>query len=212
MKLKGFDYIYILIVLVDLYAIYYYPGLRMIVKPLIVSSLLIYYIQETGKMQQPIIMTALMFALIGDIFLLFDFPLFFQLGIAAFLIMQLCYISYFKRYFTAPKGNKLYYSIVAILAALIFNFLFFDKLGGYKIHVIVYSIAISIMVFMGINQSLSNSIFIGSLFFLVSDFTLAFHKFVSPDLKFLPFIVMATYAIAQYMIVKGVSVIREING
>lgn len=96
MKLKGFDWTYLVLVLIDIFAMYNYPGLRLISKPLIVSSLLIWYIMQTQEMQRPVILTALMFALIGDIFLLFDYPLFFQLGIAAFLIMQLCYINFFK--------------------------------------------------------------------------------------------------------------------
>jgi uncharacterized membrane protein YhhN len=208
MKLKIFDWVFIGLVLIDIFAIYQYPGLRLISKPLVVSSLLIWYILETGEKQKPIILSGLMFALIGDIFLLFDFPSFFIAGIASFLIMQLCYINYFKSYYKKPEGNNLYYSIAVLIFAVLFNILFFNKLGEYKIHVAIYSIAVAVMVFMGINQQLSKSIMIGSLFFLFSDFALAFNKFISPNVA-LPGFVMATYAIAQYFIVKGVSVLNK---
>ncbi len=203
MKSKSFDYIYISLVLIDLFAMYQFPGLRLISKPLIVTSLLIWYVMQTQEFQKPKILTALMFALIGDIFLLFDYPLFFQLGIAAFLIMQLCYVSFFRQYYIRPKGNYIYFSLCVLIAAMLFNALFFEKLGDYKFHVIFYSIAISTMVFFGINQQLSKFISIGSILFMVSDLTLAFNKFVTP-IGILPYFIMATYALAQYFIVKGV--------
>lgn len=205
MKLKGFDWAYLVIVLIDVFAMYKYPGLRLISKPLIVSSLLIWYIMQTQEMQRPVILTALMFALIGDIFLLFDYPLFFQLGIAAFLIMQICYINFFKSYFKKPEGNYLYYTIAIAVVAILFNTLFFTKLGDYKWPVLVYSIAIAVMVGFGLNQQFSKHIVTGSILFLISDFTLAYNKFVSPY-AVLPYIVMLTYAAAQYFIVKGVSI------
>jgi uncharacterized membrane protein YhhN len=205
MKLKGFDWTYIVLVLIDIFAMYKYPGLRLISKPLIVSSLLIWYIMQTQELQRPVILTALMFALIGDIFLLFDYPLFFQLGIAAFLIMQICYINFFKSYFKKPEGNYLYYTIAVAAVAILFNILFFEKLGDYKWPVVIYSIAIATMVSFGLNQQLSKYIVTGSILFLISDFTLAFNKFVAPN-AVLPYIVMLSYAAAQYFIVKGVSI------
>ncbi len=204
MKIKGFDWVYIILVLIDIFAIYKYPGLRLISKPLIVSSLLIWYIMQTQELQRPVFLTGLMFALIGDIFLLFDYDLFFQLGIAAFLIMQICYVLIFRNEYKKPKGKSIYYSLAIFLITIIFNVVFFDKLGAYKMHVMFYSAAICLMVFFGINQQLSNYIFIGSILFLISDFSLAFNKFVSPNF-ILPYFIMVTYALAQYFIVKGVS-------
>jgi uncharacterized membrane protein YhhN len=202
MKIKGFEWTYAVLVFLDLFAMYQYPGLRLITKPLIVSSLIIWYIIQTQEAQQPIVLTALLFALIGDIFLLFDYPLFFQMGIAAFLIMQICYIYDFKRYYVKPVGLKLYFSIGIFLIALFFDVFFFDKLGTFQIHVIVYSLAIAIMVFFGINQSLSKFIVVGSCFFLMSDFSLAYHKFIAQHALF-PYFIMITYVVAQYSIVQG---------
>lgn len=98
----------------------------------------------------------------------------------------------------------MYYTIAVALVAIIFNLLFFEKLGDYKWPVLVYSIAIAAMVGFGLNQQLSKHIVTGSILFLISDFTLAFNKFVSPNIV-LPYLVMLTYAAAQYFIVKGVS-------
>ena len=63
---------------------YLYLGLRLLTKPLIVSSLLLYYIAVAGDHQQPLVMLGLIFALLGDIFLMFDYPMFFQMGLASF--------------------------------------------------------------------------------------------------------------------------------
>jgi uncharacterized membrane protein YhhN len=204
-----FEVLFALVVLADLIAIYTAPTSSLvikpiiIIKPLIVATLIVWYIIGAGERQKPILLIALICALFGDIFLIFEGPFFFQSGIAAFLIMQLCYTTFFKKYFVKPTGIKLYASIAVITLAVVFNLLFRDKLGAYQLPVMVYSIAICAMVVTGINQSLSKFIAIGSLFFLVSDFALAYHKFVSPGLVFMSYFVMITYALAQYFIVRG---------
>ena len=208
MKARTFELVYLLIVLADLYAMYQYPGLRLITKPLIVSSLLIWYINGAGERQSPVILTAMIFALVGDIFLLFDGALFFQLGIAGFLLMQLCYISYFKRWYQKPTGIKVFLSAAVVLIALIFNLVFYDKLGEYKIPVMIYSVAIATMVWFGVNQKLSAFVVTGALLFLISDLTLAYQKFVN-KVPIFDLVVMVTYVLAQYQIIKRV---RRVNG
>ncbi|HRG66409.1 MAG TPA: hypothetical protein PLV12_11405, partial [Saprospiraceae bacterium] len=64
-----FDYVFFFLVFLDLWAMHLYPGLRLLTKPLIVSSLLVYYVMKAGDHQQAVILTALIFALLGDIFL-----------------------------------------------------------------------------------------------------------------------------------------------
>jgi uncharacterized membrane protein YhhN len=205
MKLKQFDRIFILIVLIDLLGIMYQPYVRMVVKPLIVTSLLVYYVRSMEADQRKIILAALLFGLVGDIFLLFDnSEIFFNIGLVAFLIMHLMYAGFFKKYFQAPVGNNKVLTIGVFIIGFLFNFLFYTKLGDMRIPVMVYSMAILTMAYYAINQVLSPMIRYGALFFVASDFILAINKFISPS-PILPYAVMITYALAQYFIVMGVS-------
>lgn len=204
-KLNQFYQLFILIVLLDLVGIMYAPYLRMIVKPLIVTSLIVFYVKKMNADQRNIILGALLFGLIGDIFLLFDnTQQFFIIGLIAFLIMHLLYAGFFKKYFQIPTGNNKYVTIALFIIGFLFNFLFYTKLGDMRIPVMVYSMAILTMSYYGINQVLSPLIRYGALFFVASDFILAINKFIYPQ-PILPYLVMITYAIAQYLIVMGVS-------
>lgn len=195
-----FEIIFALIVLTDLLSIVYKPGLRLIVKPLIIASLLIYYVNMVQEKQKTIILVALLFALIGDILLLFDFPLFFMAGIATFLIMQLCYASYFKRFYQRHKTYQwLSYGFAFI--GLLFNIVYWNKFGDLKIPVALYTLAICYMIFYGVNQKIGNALTAGVILFGISDLTIAFNKFVFSHIGF-SLLVMVTYALAQYLIVK----------
>jgi uncharacterized membrane protein YhhN len=205
MNLKKFDYIFIFILTIDLIGIYCAPSLRMIFKPLIVTSLIVYYVRYMGSDQRIMVLAALLFGLLGDIFLLFDSSqTFFLVGLIAFLIMQLLYAVFFKKYYQPPRHNNKNITYGLLLIGIIFNVVFFEKLGDMKWAVIVYTFAIMTMAYFGINQVLSQNIKTGALFFVASDFILAINKFIYPS-PILPYAVMITYAIAQYFIVMGVS-------
>jgi uncharacterized membrane protein YhhN len=172
-------------------------------KPLIMTSLLLVYVRAMGKDQRMIIMAAILFALVGDIFLLFEgSETFFFAGLGCFLIMQLLYAFFFKKYYQpiSPSNKILTFGMMAF--AIIFNVIFYNKLGAMQIPVMLYSIAIMVMTYFGINQVLSPQIRLGSLFFVMSDFMLAINKFIFPSV-ILPYLVMITYAAAQYLIVHG---------
>ncbi|MBK8698836.1 MAG: lysoplasmalogenase [Saprospiraceae bacterium] len=203
MKFRGFAIIYFILAGADLWAMHTYPGLRMITKPLIISSLLIYYIMEAGNYQRPAILMALIFALTGDVFLLFDSVLFFQIGLASFLLMQLIYAFYFKRRVTGLVGPRLFLSVAVVLIAIIFNVLFRDEFGNLAIPVMLYTAAITFMVVMAIHQKISNLILYGALLFMLSDLCLAYQKFISQQAS-LDQLVMISYVLAQYLIIEGV--------
>jgi uncharacterized membrane protein YhhN len=197
-----FDYVFFFLVFLDLWAMYLYPGLRLLTKPLIVSSLLLYYIAVAGDHQQPMVMLGLIFALLGDIFLMFDYPMFFQMGLASFLVMQLCYTFIFRKYKGGLSGRSWSGIAFVILVAACFNLIFGDRFGDLRWPVLLYTAAISAMVIAAIYQRNTILITWGAILFMVSDLCLAFHKFVAA----IPadgLIVMLTYAAAQYLIVKG---------
>jgi uncharacterized membrane protein YhhN len=82
-------------------------------------------------------------------------------------------------------------------------------LGDLKIPVIVYASVISVMLLFAYNGLLiwkkpaNQYVFFGALFFVVSDSILAINKFHMPIQKS-SFIIMLTYLVAQYLIVKGI--------
>ncbi|MBL0084917.1 MAG: lysoplasmalogenase [Saprospiraceae bacterium] len=198
-----FDYVFFFLVFLDLWAMHVYPGLRLLTKPLIVSSLLVYYVMNAGDHQQAVLLTALIFALLGDIFLMFDAPLFFQLGLGAFLVMELCYTSYFSQ--QKEEMNALKWGLVGgvVLVALLFNVFYHQSFGALKWPVLFYTLAISAMVVTAIRQNSSSLLFYGALLFMVSDLSLAYHKFVAA-IPMSGVLVMLTYAFAQWLIVKGI--------
>ena len=99
---KNFWIILFLIILaVDLTAVFLNKeSLRYFTKPLIVVSLILYFISQISFVQSGLkkwILLALAFSLGGDILLLFETkdPVFFLLGLASFLIAHIFYIVFF---------------------------------------------------------------------------------------------------------------------
>jgi uncharacterized membrane protein YhhN len=82
-----------------------------------------------------------------------------------------------------------------------FNIFFWGKFDDLKIPVAVYSMAIAYMIYFGVNQKIGVNLAIGVILFGISDFILALDKFVIHHIA-LSLLVMSTYAVAQYLIVK----------
>jgi uncharacterized membrane protein YhhN len=209
MKLKKFDYIFICIVALDLIGFFCAPMLRMLVKPLIMASLMLHYIRIMGKDQRLVIMAAMLLALVGDIFLLFDSSdTFFFAGLGCFLLMQLLYAYFFKKYFQPINDSNKKITFAVLILGLLFNIIFFNKLSDKLLPVMLYTAAMT-MAYFGINQVLSPQIRLGTILLVLSDFILVINKFISP-LGLLPYLVMITYALAQYFIVHGLSEEAEV--
>lgn len=204
-KFIAFTVLFIFIVVGDLLAMTYYPNMRLILKPAIVGSLMGWYASVVKYQSYPFLI-ALIFAMLGDLFLFFEGDLFFKIGIFAFSVMQVLYISVFRHYYRKPEGVKLYFSAIIPVISVAFIVLFKDKLGDYVWMVMIYALLISIMAYYAINKTQrykgARDFVIGGFAFMLSDLLLAYNKFVEPK-DVLPYIVMITYAIAQYFIVKG---------
>jgi uncharacterized membrane protein YhhN len=73
-----------------------FPEIRYVTKPLLLILLMGHIAQENPK---PALFFTAFFALLGDVFLLIpeNNPLYFQLGLGSFLIMQLSYIRLFAK-------------------------------------------------------------------------------------------------------------------
>ena len=203
MKIRGFEIGYLVIVIIDIFAMYNYPGLRLISKPLILATLIIWYVSSVKYKQRPLVLTALIFSLFGDVLLLYGGEIFFISGVGAFLIAQICYALYFKRFGVFKLSADKIKAALIVVVALIFYGILYNKLGNMKIPVLLYTIALTVMIVYASVQKLSPYIAIGGLLFMLSDMSLGIQKFVLQSNN-LDLLVMVTYCAAQYLIVKGI--------
>src|SRR5687767_10347400 len=144
--------LFLFILAADLVAIFCnYETWRYITKPLVVISLIAYFISRTFSIPSVLkkwILLALVFSLAGDIFLLFetDQPLFFLLGLSSFLIAHIFYIAFFQgvRVREKIRGN-----VILLLMVVVYYIALVTKLSPYleemKLPVSIYGVVISFM-------------------------------------------------------------------
>jgi uncharacterized membrane protein YhhN len=205
----GFCIIYLSILFLNI------DGFDLYMKPLILPILMLIVTFSENFPTKKILLTALLFSWIGDIILLFSDKgeLYFIFGLVSFLVSHLVYIVLFhKQQTTRENDNKVQFWIGVFLILGYFTFMIFTlfpKLGPLKIPVLVYAIVITTMLFFAFKGSLkwvipaNNYILIGAIVFVSSDSILAFNKFYSP-IEHASFYIMATYCLAQYLIVTGI--------
>ncbi|MNR32297.1 YhhN-like protein [compost metagenome] len=138
--------------------------------------------------------------------------LFFIYGLAAFLVCHIFYIrAFILDHKSNPKHRTPYFLWVVGVFAIFCSGLFFylqPKLGVMQFPVLMYAIIICVMAIMAVNRYGKVNIFsfklilYGALFFLLSDSVLAVNKFSQP-IPQAGVLIMATYMIAQYLIVYG---------
>ncbi|MCX2453869.1 lysoplasmalogenase [Pedobacter sp. PLR] len=216
-KYLKFNLLFALIFILQIVAEFQqFTTLRYFIKPCIVISLMVmFYVSTnlTGRFHKRLF-AGLFFALLGDVFLMFVWqnPGFFMYGLVAFLIGHILYISAFYLDFRSAqeldkKGARL---AIILCATFSIGFYFYLRphLGDMKLPVMVYTFVISLMMMMAafrnqrVNVLSFNLILFGALFFLASDATLAYNKFVK-GFDFAGVLIMATYMIAQYLITIG---------
>lgn len=187
------------------------PMARFITKPLLMIVLGVYGWALAGKLQyssRNYIFAAIIFSWSGDVFLLF--PQFFLPGLVSFLIAHLMYIGFFLSCRPRPKSGiveKLSIAVAAGYAAIILSVLY-PRAGEMKIPVVVYTGVITAMLVLAIRAFGFGSpwygrrCIVGALLFVISDTTLAFELFYA-DFAYSGVLVMATYGLAQWLIVSG---------
>lgn len=183
---------------------------------LVLSSWFFFNSRRVGDRFTLLIQAGLFFSLIGDIALMFQHldHFNFLLGLAAFLIAQLCYTLAFIHNITTTGGSQgVILSLLISVLILIYGFMFAldiqPRLDEVMVApVMVYAGAITLM---GIaaafryRRTYATSfwmVLIGALLFIASDSLLATGRFVRP----LPYgntLVMVTYALAQFLIASG---------
>ncbi len=180
-------------------------NLRVITKPLIMLSLMIYY-SVVVENENHLYLAALFFCFLGDVFLIFNTELNFILGLVSFLIAHILFIIIVVKLMKKATGIQKVISLMPftiLFAALMY--LLKDNLGGMLFPVIVYGITISAFGVIALlnyvtEKSVINLVLLGgALFFIISDSTIAIGKFLQYEAYF-PLLIMATYIVAQYLI------------
>ena len=190
------------------------PDLSNWTKPLILALLLLFYLNATVEKMR-LYIGAVLFSLLGDILLIFDGELNFILGLLSFLTAHILFILIVlkglpKSALKSKLGVLIPFAVVCLGLILFLK----DSLGEMLIPVAVYATVISVFGAISLlNYVLNTSrktltLFIGSLFFLISDSVLAIDKFHEPNEVF-PAIIMITYILAQYLICRFMIVEKE---
>ncbi len=192
--------------------------MNMVFKPMIMPLLAVMAVANGIFQKRSIAMftlTALFFSWIGDILLMFQEakPVFFVFGLGAFLLAHIFFIVVYKKATaTSGKINGITNTIIRTLIisgyTLFLIAVVYDNLGEMKIPVILYAVVISVMVWSAFSRRGKTSagsfsyVAAGSVIFVLSDSLIALNKFWQP-LPEAGLIIMATYILAQYLIMRG---------
>ena len=181
-------------------------------KPLLLISLILYFFVQSKMMilkTRILILAALFFSLMGDIFLMFvdQSANYFMLGLISFFLAHVfyCWVFFSDR---NPKTNPIGLIIVLIFYAFGLFYLLKNNLGDLLIPVVFYILVILLMVISAflrqkkVSQKSFIFVFIGAILFVISDSVLALNKFYMP-LPFSSISIMLTYGLAQFFIVFG---------
>lgn len=166
---------------------------------LLIILIAVLIFRETGSTYSAIMILALVFSLIGDVFLIRDN--YFLPGLVSFLIAHICFIIGFTSLY-GVDFNLTPLLFLALIGGLYFNFLR-PYLKQFTIPVLVYIIVILVMNWQAINLVISNgnqlfyALAVGSLLFSFSDSILAYNKFKKP-FKSAEALILSTYWFAIF--------------
>jgi uncharacterized membrane protein YhhN len=201
-------FVFAIIALADLVVLSYLPQYRAFTKPLIMLVLLGYFLIETqtivNSKTKLLFASALVFAWLGDVFLIGES--YFIYGLLSFLVMQVLYTLCFVKGQNYYGKREIIFGGILTIIVVAMNYFLSDHVGDMRIPVIVYTLAISLMSFVAYTRDFTGagywSVWIGTVFFLLSDSLLSLNLFRGPITGF-NIAVMATYIIAQWLIVRG---------
>ena len=212
---RAFQILFFLFAALDIGSqIFNWPALQWGAKPMLLILLAAYYQQSVPSINRTFL-SALVFCWLGDVFLLFDHTheLFFMAGLGSFLIAHVLLILTYRQLLSVKNGFqgtlRVRLSFPLILAGTGLVIVLFPKLGALKIPVMIYALALTLMVVQSIFRLGRTSaksfwlVFLGAVFFMISDSLLAINKFYQP-ISLAGLWVMTTYVAAVFLIVKGV--------
>ena len=210
-RFYGLIFVGVLVAHLDVPAIPIWPVLLWVLKPLIMISLGYLFLKIEGPNLDKkglVFLGAIIASFLGDVVLLFSGELAFLLGLAAFLLAQIMYAWVF-----AQEGSWRVFRELGIIFLIGYgvgfvHFLWPHLQPDIRLPIILYAITICTMGVCALSRKPNVSrksfgwVVIGAFFFILSDSILALHRFAI-DIPFRQFSVMATYMLAQYLIVIG---------
>jgi uncharacterized membrane protein YhhN len=185
--------------------------LHTVTKPMIMISLLAYYITASST-RSLVTIAAMLASLAGDVLLIN--PDYFIGGLIAFLISHVLYIFSYRQHQDAENAQPLSgvhrarLAFPILLAGSGLVVILYPVLGALKIPVIIYATIITGMALTALfryGRTTSKSfwfVFVGAVLFMISDSILAINKFLTP-VENAGFLIMVTYISAQYCIARG---------
>lgn len=193
--------------------------LDLVSKPLLMIALLVYYLfgrKEKLSLLPKLIIGALIFSWIGDVLLMLQGEIegIFIFGLGAFLVAHIFYIFAYKKAKYDEPGEVNPSFVRTRIAFLIFIggaliYILHPHLGELLLPVVIYT---TVIITMGIFALLRRGwtvdksfimVYSGALLFIMSDAMIAINKFMSPIIQ-AGLLIMATYIVAQFLIVKGI--------
>lgn len=175
--------------------------LYMVAKPLtmlIIISLPLLEVREEYSTYAYLVITGLIFSLLGDLFSLYPNK-YFNNGLYSFLLAHILYALAFNQ-----NVSEYCFGVAAVIVVfvLIVTKVLVPKLGAIKYQVILYILVMSAMLYSGLNydrQLLTITyVSIGAILFTISDTVLVFNKFYK-KFSFAEPIILSTYFVAQLL-------------
>ncbi|MBM1107883.1 lysoplasmalogenase [Aurantibacter crassamenti] len=211
--LKPFLRIFSIILLIELILISTpdWWSYRIFTKPLVVGSLLVFFLmQQVNQMTKKLVSAALILCIIGDILLIYarNSTEFFIAGVSAFMIGHIFYAIQFSRIRNKNVGVLAPLAVLLGYAIPLFYYLS-NALYNMAIPVGIYVVVLLIMILFAYlrEDSTTNNSYIyvlaGALLFMLSDSILAITKF-KIDIPFSKILVMGIYGIAQLLMIIGI--------
>jgi len=180
-------------------------------KPLLMSLLLFFYWKNRKEVElkfQRLIRFGLIFAFLGDVFLLFEGTQFFLLGLSCFFVTHIAYTTAFGLRIKPVKLKTVLMTLPFVLYYVLMSYFLWERLpADFKIPVLLYSTMISAMAIVGVlfaaqlHSPKSYYLIVGVVLFVISDSCIAFDKFTDLAVPAPRFSIMSTYILAQLSIV-----------
>jgi uncharacterized membrane protein YhhN len=191
--------------------------LEYVAKPAVMICLFLWLYTSTGLQGNALWFgLGILFSLVGDVLLMFPTDRFFLLGLVAFLVVHILYITGFREAITTLNAWLLIlFVIIAInVSRLIRRIVTAMRLKGENklvLPVLIYGTVISVMLYAAMSTiydeawttSAAFFISLGALLFTASDAILAWNKFVSP-IKNGRIWNIALYHLGQISLIAGV--------
>lgn len=213
MKLLDFSKLYFAFVIFHL-AVIYRPDeiLHMVSKPLLVLSLVLYFIHRTSELKNSskyLVVGALVLSVLGDVLLIQTEEIFFLAGVGAFALAHVAYAIFFNGrrsgsiHIPTLIGNVI---LVVFLLLGLNNWVDIPSEMVYPVN--IYGAILGLNLVASVQFNYSNNaknywVPIGVGLFVISDLLLAVNKF-NGYAKMMEIVVMTTYGLAQYLIMIGI--------